>query len=74
MKRKIHCVFPQEIIHEPLLYRIGQEFEVVPNVRGAAISDEFGEMDLELEGEEAEIERVIAYLQSRGVEVKEIER
>ncbi len=71
MKRKIHCVFPQEIIHEPLLYRIGQEFEIVPNVRGAAISDELGEMDLELEGEEAEIARVIAYLEERGVEVRE---
>jgi hypothetical protein len=48
--RKIHCVFPQEIIQEPLLYNIATQFSVVPNIRGASVREDEATMDLELEG------------------------
>ncbi len=70
--RKIRCLFPEEIIEEPLLYNIGSSFDVIPNIRGASVAGDQGAMDLELEGEESEIERVIAYLVDRGVSVSEL--
>lgn len=73
MKLRIHCAFPQAIIQEPLLYLIGRNFDVVPNVRGASISEEDGEMELELEGEKDELDKVLAYLKEKGVRVEERE-
>ncbi|MFQ5506128.1 MAG: NIL domain-containing protein [Planctomycetota bacterium] len=67
--RLIHCTFPQKIMEEPLLYKLGKNFKVVPNIRGASITEDHGTMDLELQGTRAEIDRVIDYLRDRGVEV-----
>lgn len=65
----IRCTFPAQILQEPLLYNLGRDFSVVPNVRGAEIGEDRGWMDLELEGTDEEIERVVAYLRERGVDV-----
>jgi ABC-type methionine transport system ATPase subunit len=70
--RIVHCTFPKEMIREPLLYNLGRDFRVVPNIRGATISDEIGLVYLELEGAEAEIERAIEYLASRGVTIQPV--
>jgi ABC-type methionine transport system ATPase subunit len=71
IKRKINCTFPQTIIQEPLLYNLGKNFAVVPNIRGASVTEEGGFMVLEMEGDEEEIGKVVAYLASRGVKVDE---
>ena len=65
----IRCTFPAQILQEPLLYNLGKDFSVVPNIRGADIGEERGWMDLELDGDAEEILRVIEYLRERGVEV-----
>ncbi len=66
----IRCVFPPRILQEPLLYNLGKDFSVVPNVRGAEIGEDRGWMDLELEGNDEELDRVVSYLRERGVEVE----
>ncbi len=38
MKIKIYCTFPQVIIREPLLYNLGRNFNVIPNIRGASVT------------------------------------
>ena len=67
--RLVHCTFPTQMIREPLLYNLGRDFRVVPNIRGATISDEIGLVYLELQGPEPEIDKAIAYLSSRGVRI-----
>jgi len=67
--RLVHCTFPKEMIREPLLYNLGRDFKVVPNIRGATISDEIGLVYLELEGPDPEIDRAVQYLASRGVKI-----
>ena len=49
---------------------IGKNFDVIPNVRGASISEEEGEMELELEGEKDELDKVLNYLKEKGVRVE----
>jgi hypothetical protein len=34
-RRRLHCSFPQRLIKEPLLYNLGRNFSVVPNIRKA---------------------------------------
>lgn len=70
-KKKIHFEFDQDLVREPLLYKINRSFDVIVNIRGASVSDEGGFIALELEGEAAEIERVLEYLRGQGVRLGE---
>jgi hypothetical protein len=70
MRKIIRCTFPPSLLREPLLHHVNKTFAVVPNIRAAEIGEESGWMDLELEGIEGEIERVVEYLRSRGVGVE----
>ncbi len=72
MKRKVYLTFPQKLIREPLIYRVGHEFNVVTNIRCASVTDEIGVVGLELEGEPEEIGRAMEYLKSRGVLVEPV--
>ncbi len=67
--RLIHCTFEKGLIREPLLYNLGRDFKIVPNIRGATINDDLGLVYLELEGPESEIDKAVAYLKERGVKV-----
>jgi ABC-type methionine transport system ATPase subunit len=70
MKSRLFLTFPQRILGEPLLYTLGREFQVVPNIQGASITKDRGIMALELTGEDAEVSRAIDYLKSKGVQVE----
>ena len=68
--RRVYLTFPQELIREPIIFRIGHEFKVVTNIRGASVSDNIGLVALELEGEPAELDRAIAWLGKKGIKVE----
>lgn len=70
-KKNIHFEFNQELVREPLLYKINRSFDVVVNIRGASVSDQGGFIALELEGEQEEVERVLSYLRGQGVKLGE---
>jgi L-aspartate semialdehyde sulfurtransferase ferredoxin len=70
-KKNIHFEFSQELVREPLLYRINRKFDLVVNIRGASVTDQGGFIALELEGEDSEIERVVTYLREQGCQVAE---
>ena len=68
-KRQVMFTFPEELIKEPIIYNLGQQFRVVTNIRRADIAEDKGWVVLELEGEEEDIEQGIAWVTSRGVRV-----
>ncbi len=68
-KRAVLFTFPQGLIKEPLIYNLGQQFKVVTNIRRADVSANKGWVVLELEGDEAEIDRGIAWMMKKGVRV-----
>ncbi|MEZ5975758.1 MAG: NIL domain-containing protein [Planctomycetota bacterium] len=71
---KYFCTFPQELIHEPIIsHTLGDKFGVVPNIRAASIRATEAKVVVEIVGEQAEIERAVAYLVERGVSVAAIE-
>ena len=71
IKKNIHFEFDQDLVREPLLYKINRSFEVIVNIRGASVTDQGGFIALELEGEQAEVQRVIEYLRGQGVRLEE---
>lgn len=70
-KKNIHFEFSQDLVREPLLYKVNRLFDVVVNIRGASVSAEGGFIALELEGEDSEIDRVLEYLRGQGVRLGE---
>ena len=69
IKRQVMFTFPQDLIREPVIFNLGQQFRVVTNIRRADISDDRGWAVLDLEGEEEDIEQGIAWVTSKGVRV-----
>ena len=68
-KRQVMFTFPPELIREPIIFNLGLQFKVIPNIRRADISENRGWVVLELEGEDSEIEQGIAWVTSKGVRV-----
>jgi len=68
-KRRVMFTFPPELIDEPVIHNLGMQFKVVTNIRRADVSENKGWVVLELEGEEKDIERGIAWVTAKGVRV-----
>ena len=71
--KRIKLTFPQELIKEPVIFTMAKKFDVMPNIRRAKVSDNVGEVVLELEGAEKKLEAGIAYLKERGVKVEPVD-
>ena len=69
-KRMRRLVFPPELIREPILYNLGQEFKVVTNILRADVEIDKGWVVLQLEGNEEEMEQAISWLTAKGVSVE----
>ena len=72
MKRKVYLTFPRNSIREPLIYKVGHQFDVVTNIRCANVSEELGLMGLEFEGEASEINAAMNFLKEKGVKVEPV--
>jgi hypothetical protein len=68
-KRQLMFTFPQDLIREPIIHNLGQQFAVVTNIRRADISEDKGWVVLELGGNEKNIEDGITWVMSKGVRV-----
>ena len=68
-KKQVMFTFPGELIKEPIIYNLGQQFKVISSIRRADVSENKGWVVLELEGDEKDIERGIAWLTNKGVRV-----
>ncbi len=73
MKKRVKLTFPQQLIKEPVIFTMAKRYDVMPNIRRARVTDTVGEMILELEGEEQNIESGIQSLRDQGIEVELIE-
>lgn len=71
-RKRIALVFPQDQIKEPVVFTMAKKFNITPNIRRARVTESVGEMMLELEGDEKDLEKGIKYLESRGVKVEPV--
>ena len=70
MKIQAELTFPADLKDEPVLYQMGRNFKVIPNVLEASFSTEMGWTIITLEGEEAEINRLFDYLKTKNVTIE----
>jgi len=71
--RKVMLKYPENLIQEPVLFRMVREFDVMPNIRRARVTDTVGEIALELEGSPDNLEQGIQFLKQQGVLVEPLE-
>lgn len=70
--KQVKLIFPQHLIKEPVIYMMSKEFKVVPNVRRAKVTEDVGEVTLEIQGEEEALEQAAQYLEKKGVKVEPV--
>ena len=70
-KKIVRLTFPEKLIQEPIIYRIGHEFDVVTSIYRAVVGEKDAWIILELDGAEEEIMRVIEFLRSLEILVEE---
>lgn len=68
-KRRIMLTYRPEVSSEPIIYTIGQQFNLVTNIHRADATEDRGWIELELEGKDKDIEAGIAWLISKGLRV-----
>ena len=68
-KRRARFTFPTGLITEPVILNLGRDFDVVTNIRRADVREDVGWVVLEIEGDEDEIDKGLAWVKSMGVRV-----
>jgi len=70
-KRRVNLIFSEDITAQPVIYNLGQQFEIVTNIIRADITESGGVILVEIEGSERDIDEGIEFAISRGVRVEE---
>jgi len=68
-KRRVMFTFSPEVITEPIIYNLGQQFRLITNILRADSTVDRGWTVLELDGKDEDIEAGIAWATSKGVRV-----
>ena len=71
-KRRVRFTFPAELHSEPIIYTMGQQFNLVTTIHQADLAEDRGWVALELDGKDKDIEDGIAWAMSKGVRVDTI--
>ena len=73
MKKQAKLTFPQHLIKEPVIFTMAKKYDVMPNIRRARVTETVGEMFLELDGTEENLNKGIQWLNDKGVTVEVLE-
>lgn len=73
VQRKIYLTFPEAKVKEAIICDMYDQYRVRFNIRSATVTNAFGLMAIELEGEEAKVIQAIDFFRSRGLTVEPIE-
>lgn len=71
-KRVVKLTFQQKLVKEPLTFQMAKKFDIMPNIRRARVTEKIGEMVLELEGKEEDLNKGIDFLKKAGVIVEPV--
>ena len=72
-KRRVKLTFPKELVTEPIIHRLGKDYDVVTNIRRADVTEGEGWVVLELEGTAENIEGALQAAIAKGVRVDPVE-
>ena len=71
--RRVYLTFNKEMVTKPIIYELVKRFNVVPNIRGASITEDVGIMSVEFCGARENVENALDWTRKQGVKVDPIE-
>ena len=71
-KRRLILTFSEELMRDPVIYNLGQQFNIVTNILQAEVTEERGWVELEFDGKDEDIEAGITWVISKGVRVEQV--
>ena len=71
-RKQVTLIFPQHLIKEPVIYMMAKEYDVVPNIRRARVTESVGEVTLEIEGSDESLKKAVMFLEKKGVKVEPV--
>jgi hypothetical protein len=66
---RVKLTFPDHLIQQPVIGRMVKEFDVMPNIRRADVTEHVGWMICELAGDGTAVERAVEWLLGLGIQV-----
>ncbi len=72
IKKLIELDYPNDKVTQPVLSEMIKTHDVIVNIRRASISKGFGYVQMEIDGEENEVKKALAYLQNLHIDVNPI--
>jgi ABC-type methionine transport system ATPase subunit len=54
---------------EPILYKVGTNFQVSTNIRRAQVNENGGFLEIDIEGELEDVQRAISWLHTTGLHI-----
>ncbi|MFC1872421.1 NIL domain-containing protein [Chloroflexota bacterium] len=72
MKIRVMFTYTQDLIQEPIIYTLGQMFNLTTNIHSANIAEDSGWALVDIEGNEANIRQGLDWVMSRGLRFEEI--
>lgn len=68
-KLRLHLTFPEQLIQEPIIWRLGRQYDIITNVRRANVEEKVGWVLIEVEGTEEALDQGVAWMKEMGVQV-----
>ena len=69
-KRQVKLTFPPDLIKEPIIYQLGQQFRVVTSILRASVDIDWGWVILQLEGDADDTEEAVSWVTAKGVSIE----
>jgi ABC-type methionine transport system ATPase subunit len=72
IKKIVELDYPTNLVTEPVISKMIKKYDVTVNIRRASITKGFGYVQMEIEGEEKELQKALADLTQQGIDVNPI--
>jgi L-aspartate semialdehyde sulfurtransferase ferredoxin len=68
-KLRLHLTFPEQLIKDPIIWRLGRQYDIITNIRRANVEESVGWIILEVEGAEEALDQGLHWMEEMGVQV-----
>ena len=68
-KQRVKFTFLDDLVKQPIIYRLSHSFDIVTNIRRADVREDMGWVVLELDGDDSEIQRGLEWVSAIGVRI-----
>ena len=72
-KMRLHLTFPEQLIRDPIIWRLSRQYDIITNIRRANVEENVGWVILEVEGAEEQLEQGVAWMNEMGVQVDRLD-